>query len=386
MTRLLCAAGLLACMGSLRAEEDIAVLWDESMPFPEVDTFPLLDAVTHTVVHRGEAGHYQFLLGTALAFHEGTLFASWGNSRVDENDEGCILAGRRSRNGGFTWSDFETIAPLDGEMAHSHGVFLSHEGALWAFAGRAAFGGALWAKVNGYPGLCTEAFVLDEATDRWESRGVVAGDGFWPTSEPMRLPNGSFIMGGLIPPEKMDDGSIGFAYGGVAVSHGGDLRQWDVVQIPIPDGLRLWGETALIVEGNDVTAIVRYGAKAVALVSVSHDGGYTWPPLAETNLPMAPVKPYAGMLSTGQRYLVCNFRDRNTLAVLVSRPGAREFCRVWRLRHGPSPAPRTVGNGKHPQWAYPYAVEHEGSLYVGYAATKEDCVLSIIPLTALAVD
>jgi hypothetical protein len=42
-----------------------------------------------------------------------------------------------------------------------------------------------------------------------------------------------------------------------------------------------------------------------------------------------------------------------------------------------------VGNST--EWSYPAAIEHEGKLYVTYTQGKEDCVLSIIPLTALEV-
>ena len=41
--------------------------------------------------------------------------------------------------------------------------------------------------------------------------------------------------------------------------------------------------------------------------------------------------------------------------------------------------------GKPTEWSYPGAIEHDGKLYVAYTQGKEDCALSIIPLSALAV-
>ena len=39
--------------------------------------------------------------------------------------------------------------------------------------------------------------------------------------------------------------------------------------------------------------------------------------------------------------------------------------------------------GKPTEWSYPAAVEHDGKLYVSCTQGKEDCALSIIPVTAL---
>ena len=76
--------------------------------------------------------------------------------------------------------------------------------------------------------------------------------------------------------------------------------------IPAAPGLgNIWGESTVIVEGNRVTNIARYGEKPLALVSTSADSGRTWTPSTPSNLPMATSKPYAGMLTTGQRYLAC---------------------------------------------------------------------------------
>jgi len=44
------------------------------------------------------------------------------------------------------------------------------------------------------------------------------------------------------------------------------------------------------------------------------------------------------------------------------------------------------GWGGFPEWSYPYAIEHNGQLYIIYSVNKEDCEVSIIPLRALAVE
>ena len=351
-------------------------LWDASKPFPLVAQIPQLDEIEHIRVHTA-AEEFTFLLGAAIAEHKGILYTGWGNSVVDENDTGSIMAGRRSSDGGRTWSGFEIIAPNPhGPDAHSHGVFLSYGDALWAFAPRAEYG-----DVKGFPNLRMEAFILNEQTGQWESRGIVAGNQFWPMQEPLRMANGDFVMAGCI------TGRWPNAYAAVAISHADDLLGWDIVRIPSPEGLKYWGETTVLVDGNEITAIIRYGGgESLALVSVSEDYGRTWSEIGKSNFPMVPSKPYAGALSTGQRYLISNTPSkghRSTLTVVVTRPGERTFSRIWKIRHGPSPEPRFKGLGHTQQWAYPYAIEYDGNLYVVYASTKENCELSIIPVRSL---
>ena len=100
---------------------------------------------------------------------------------------------------------------------------------------------------------------------------------------------------------------------------------------------------------------------------------------------MPRAKAYLGKLSTGQLYLLHNVRDRDTLAISVSRPGESTLSRTWRLRHGKSDAPRFSGKAKSKQWSYPYGHEHDGRLYVVYSIGKEECGLSVIPIESLAI-
>jgi hypothetical protein len=92
-----------------------------------------------------------------------------------------------------------------------------------------------------------------------------------------------------------------------------------------------------------------------------------------------------GKLSTGQLYLVSNYRNRDTLCISVGRPGEKTLSRMWRLRHGKSDPPRFPGGGKGKQWSYPYGYEHEDRLYVVYSIGKEDCGLTTIPISSLSI-
>jgi hypothetical protein len=333
------------------------------------EKIPFVDGVQHRIIHGATADGYRFLHGAAIIQHRGTLFANWANSLVDENSASETLQGRRSTDGGQTWSELEMIAPgFANQERHSHGVLMSHQGRLWTFCSRFGIG----TDGRRFDGLQAEAFVLDESGEAWQSRGIVMTN-CWPYDEPVRLADGNHITGG-----QDRDG-----YPVVAISRGDDLLHWDSVLIPFPPRLApSFAETTVIDLGDKVLAVIR-GGRNVAWVSMSADGGRTWTLATESNLPMPRAKAYLGRLSTGQFYLISNVRNRDTLAVSVSEPGGTTLKQMWRIRHGRSEAPRFKGHAKGPQWSYPYAHEADGRLYVVYSIGKEDCGLSIIPLSSL---
>jgi len=357
-------------------------LWGGSN-LPKTSQAEVLKGVQFHVIKKWErkVDGYGFLHGVALAWHKGKLYASFGHNKGSENtltEEGryCV-----SEDGGKTWSKVQTIdvGVGDDNLAVSHGVFLSRGQTLWAFLG--SFYGTR-------KGVHTRAYTLDEKSGRWQPQGTVVKDGFWPMTEPVKMADGNWIMPGFI----VGKGNPA----AVAISTGDDLKKWKPIVIPRGAGVRsMWGESSIIVDGAQITNIARYGGAPLALAAMSKDYGRTWTPSVESNLPMAMSKPCSGVLSTGQRYLICSTtadggNRRSPLTIAVGKQGENTFFKVFVIRHAVFPE----GPGESHRRAalsYPYATEYQGKLYVCYSnngernANHNSAELAVIPLSSLAI-
>ena len=360
-------------------------LWDAGQALPGAADLPQVQGAEFHVIKKRAPDDDQcrFTLGVGLAWHKGRLYASYGFNRGEENTPTEEAHVKASDDGGKTWGPAVVMDAGEGDLAVSHGVFLSHGGRLWAFMG------AYHDHVEKYHRVHTRAYLLDESSGRWEPRGVVIEDGFWPMQEPQKMADGNWIMAGL----HLSPLAKGANLPTVAISRGDDFTKWDAVVIPAAPGVgtNVWGESTVIVDGPEVINISRYGKKARALLSTSEDYGRTWTPTAPSNLPMATSKPYAGTLSTGQRYLVCTTTAdtggrRSPLTIAVSRPGETLFSKVFLIRT--SVFERTPGvSDPKTDFSYPYAVEHEGKLYLGYTHKSHMAnELAVIPVDALRVE
>ncbi len=336
-------------------DPDIAQLAAEELPD--------LRGAVDVVVHRMD-DLYRFLHDNAVAWDGPVLHAAWYNCPEHEIAGASCIRGRRSPDGGRTWSPVEVIA-ADHDSKGTFYVpvaFCSHQTGLHAFV----------ANMVGHD-LVTQCEVYRryEATGGWQSRGFIAHH-FLPNCAPVRMANGNHLMAG----RASENSEEKPAFPAVAISHGENLTApWDVVRL-CGHKLPLHPETTAWVNGSTVTAIVRGGPGRGPLVFTSEDDGRAWSNSHESNLPSADSKLYAGVLSTGQRYLVWNWPpDRETLVLGVSRPGEASLSAVWRIRHGFS---HTLGIG--PEWSYPCAVEYDGHLYVIYTSEKRHSVMTTFGL------
>lgn len=357
--------------------DGLVACWKDGM-LPNSADIPVLEGVRFCVIkpHEPQVDGGNWLLGVALAWHQGRLYASYGFNTGAENTATEQAHVRVSDDDGKTWGNVVTLDAGEGNLGVSHGVFLSHQEKLWTFHG---------AFYDDFQRTHTRAYVWDEATGRWQPKGVVVDDGFWPMQEPLKMDDGNWIMAGA---------RVCFGYShlaghlpAVAVSHGEDFTRWDLVVIPnhasVPAN-SIWGESTVMIDGARIMNVSRWG-NPFALASHSTDYGRTWTPAMATNLPMAASKPYCGTLSTGQIYLIGTTTGdsgnrRSPLTIAVSRPGEKAFSRVFVIRHavfpdGPGPSHANAS------LCYPYAVEHDGKLYVGYSVKNyRTAELAVIPL------
>jgi len=365
-------------------------LWDPAIPVPPLEDLAIPVGMRFSVIKPYEFQNdgYRFLHGVALCFHRNRLYVSFGHNRGSENTDTEEARWSVSDDQGRTWSPLKSIDEgTEPGVGVSHGAFLSHADKLWAFQG---------AYQDSMQNVHTRAYVFNEADQRWIPQGTIIEQGFWPMQEPIRMPNGNWIMAGL----KVGGGNPAI----VAISQGPDLLKWTATSIPTDPMMKMWGESTVIVQGSRILNIARYGAAATALLALSNDYGLSWTNSTVSNLPMATSKPYAGTLSNGQNYLICTTTansgsKRAPLTIAVTRPGETLFSRVFKIRDAVFPE----GPGEsHPKaaLAYPYAIEHAGYLYVGYSnsgggigrigqgrelANNNSAELAVIPISSLAI-
>jgi hypothetical protein len=357
-------------------------LWNDVQSIPKAAELPQVQGAEFHVIKKRAPDDDQcrFTLGVGLAWHQGRLYASYGFNRGEENTPTEEAHVKVSDDGGKTWGPAQVMDVGEGDLAVSHGVFLSQGGRLWAFMG------AYHAHAEKYHRVHTRAYLLDEATGRWEAQGIVIEDGFWPMQEPLRMEDGNWIMAGL----HLSPFAKGANLPTVAISRGADFTKWESRVIPAAPGLgtNLWGESTVIVDGKRITNISRYGKRSRALLSESDDYGRSWTSTALSNLPMATSKPYAGTLSTGQRFLVCTTTadtggKRTPLTIAVSKPGESLFSQVFLIRT--SVFDHTPGvSAPNADFSYPYAVEYGDKLYIGYTHKSHMAnELAVIPVSSL---
>jgi len=384
----------LSVLPSQAAEPAPFPIWKPGAMLAKAEKLPEISNVDFHVIKKWDkkSDGYTFLHGVGLAQHKGKLYASFGHNKGAENTVSEEAQYRVSEDGGRTWGPLKVIdAGDEPDLAVSHGVFHVHEGALWAFHG-AYFGHGSPKEVHEkMKRIHTRAYRLDEKIGKWEKHGVVVENGFWPMNQPVKMADGNWIMPGFVA------GSTRAIFpAAVAISHGNDLTKWDLVKIPVAKNVKaMWGESAIFVDGKMIFNIARIKGGTVALVAKSENFGRNWSPSSASNLPMTTSKPAAGILSTGQRYLVCttakaNGYKRTPLTIALSEPNENQFSKVFVIR-------RSRHDGKLGESAdrlklsYPCAMEYDGKLYVGYSndggrhGNLNSAELAVIPIKSLMI-
>lgn len=309
-------------------------------------------SVTSSVVHAPDE-RFGFLHEAAIIEYHGVLYASWYSCPEHELRGYTPICGKRSLDGGKTWTDLEILDhDPSGRLLFCPPVYGICDDRLYMFMNEMVAPDHIH-RLNLY--------VLDNESGSWRklwSRPIP----FKLNTNVVRLPNGKLMLPGRVgeldgfpnTPAVLisDSGKIDSSWRLVKVTENGDL----------PDGKRLvHPETSVMIENSRVYLFDRDDQRRVPLVHISDDWGETWHPTAGHDIPYVSSKIYAGDLSDGRHYLVANIDrfDRSKLAIYFTQPHSAVFDRYICLYDGLQP----VFEGTS-ACHYPCAYESGGKLYI----------------------
>ena len=293
-----------------------------------------------------------FLHEAAIVEFEGVLYASWYNCKEKELVGYTPIVGRRSYDGGKTWTSPEIIAEdRSGKILYCPPVYGICDGKLYMLLNQ---------MVSADHMHSFDLYVLNKETDQFEflwSRPIP----FKLNTNVVHLPNGKLMLPGRIAeldgfpntPAVMisDSGKIDAEWRVVKVAPNGDLTDGSYLVHP---------ETTLLCCDNVLYLFNRNDRRKVPLVYVSRDFGESWSEAMSHDIPYVNSKIYSGMLSDGRFYLIANTEnfDRSKLVLYVSEKGTLRFTKRKVLID----CVRSADDMK--MCHYPAAVESDGKLYI----------------------
>ncbi len=341
------------------------------------------EGISHVVVEDNNKGH-QFLHDATLIAHGDELIAGWDSRPDIDSFTEASFRVKRSKDGGKTWSEFETAASysLARGTYFASMQFLSYNSTLYAIASKLIGKG-----VRG----CT-IFKYNEADKLWTELSDISGP-FMPNNAPIKMKDGNWIMGG-----RAVSGYSTLPYWplfpAVAISQGDEFtKPWKIVllqnhefesdQIP---------ETTLIIDGESLLAFTRRnGPGFMPYLYQSDNYGRSWQKIASHDFRSTSSKIYAGNLNDGRGYVTFNYPvheqigqgliARSVLAIAISENGEKpfSFSKIFKIQ-----AP---GTDKPLISHYPTALEYHDKLYIIYTAhfTSDEhrqCEVAVIPLNS----
>jgi hypothetical protein len=294
----------------------------------------------------------------------------WSDGPGVEDRVGQRVKFATSRDG-LSWSkpEFLTPAPPESGPGTEFYATRSDKGFRWIARGFWKRGEELFALASldeaaGFfgPSLVLRAFQLDETSQTWQDRGVIANDSI-NNFPPELLPNGQWMMSRRTHDYKKT--GVHFLVGGTE-----SIRSWESFPV-LGSSSELAAEEPLwwVLPDNSLLALFRDNRKSGFVYrSFSKDNGRTWSSPEQTNFPDATSKLHGLRLRDGRYVLVSNTNPvrRDPLTIAVSLDGVT-FTQLGYL----------VGE-RHVD--YPHVMEHDGALYVAFSGGKQTVEVLHIPL------
>lgn len=316
---------------------------------------------------------FGFLHEAAIIEYNGVLYASWYNCPKLELKGYTPICGKRSYDGGKTWTDLEVICKDESEkILYCPPAYGVCDDKLYMFVNQMVAPDHIHS---------LDLYVLNNTTNKFEfvwSRPIP----FKLNTNVISLPNGKLMLPGRI--GELDGFPITPA---VLISDNGKIdAEWRLVKIAengdLPDGKKLIHPEISVMCVEDVLYMFnRNDQRRVPLVYLSKDFGETWSNAHSHNIPYVSSKMYAGNLSDGRNYLVANIDefDRSKLVVYFTNKCSKLFNKRVMLYD------KNTTNLKNSiACHYPCAFESNGKLYIiatlGYESLTRGAILFILDL------
>jgi BNR repeat-like domain len=369
-------------------------LVDWTAPYPQNDQptrgYPVLGDLSPTELYHATPSTGTYSHHPMVTFQNGTLFASWSNGAVNEDNPGQRVLGTVSTGGGWAaWTVY--FPPQDKNPPDEPGSDGRVPGRVVTADGYATIGGNVYAVADVWDWVQSG----DDRTKKGWGRVArrVAPDGtlgpiFWlETTSPQPKPGFPSYPNASDP-----------RYGATArqiTAYLADPRNtppWDyksgwTEDAPAADGQTLGHVTHAYVQADGTYVRLWRGNNTGRLYAqASHDRGRTWDPPIRTSLPDARSKSFVGQLPDGQVYVIGNEQpptQRDPISISLASDGVH-FDRVGVIRHTAPPL-RYAGGHKNLGFEYPSAIATDTDLWVIYSVNKEDVAITKVPLSSLPV-
>ncbi len=293
-----------------------------------------------------------FLHEAAIIAYKGVLYASWYNCPEKELVGYTPIVGRRSYDGGKTWTEPEIIAEdKSGSILYCPPVYGICDGKLYMLMNQMVSADHIHS---------LDLYILNEESDKFElvwSRPIP----FKLNTNVVALPNGKLLLPGRV--GELDAFPNTPA---VMISDSGKIdAEWRIVKVAengnLPDGERLvHPETTLIRYDKVLYLFNRNDRRKVPLVYISKDFGDSWSQAMAHDIPYVNSKIYAGNLSCGKTFLIANtYRyDRSKLALYIGDKDKPIFTKSIVLMDCKTEKENII------KCHYPAATEDNGKLYI----------------------